>query len=86
MSIKNPMFGLPSNILTGVDYYDATYHSDRAGFMASRRFTSTISVNRRWPATGSKPSGLLPTTDFSYGARIQDTILSARDRFDPNAP
>ncbi len=30
--------------------------------------------------------GLLPTTDFSYGARVQNTSLSARDRFDPNAP
>ena len=30
--------------------------------------------------------GLLPTTDFSYGARIQNTSLSARDRFDANAP
>ena len=30
--------------------------------------------------------GLLPTTDFSYGARIQNTSLSARDRYDRNAP
>ena len=30
--------------------------------------------------------GLLPTTDFSYGARVQNTSLSARDRYDPNAP
>ena len=30
--------------------------------------------------------GLLPTTDFSYGARVQNTSLSARDRFDPFAP
>ena len=30
--------------------------------------------------------GLLPTTDFSYGARIQNTRLSARDRYDPTAP
>ena len=29
LSIKNSMFGLPSNILTGIDYYDATYHSNR---------------------------------------------------------
>ena len=28
--------------------------------------------------------GLLPTTDFSYGARVQNTSLSARDRYDPN--
>ena len=26
--------------------------------------------------------GLLPTTDFAYGARIQNTSLSARDRYD----
>jgi iron complex outermembrane receptor protein len=30
--------------------------------------------------------GLLPTTDFSYGARVQNTHLNARDRFDPTAP
>ena len=30
--------------------------------------------------------GLLPTTDFSYGARVQNTSLSARDRYDPSAP
>ena len=29
LSIKNVIFGMPSAILTGVDYYDATYHSDR---------------------------------------------------------
>jgi iron complex outermembrane receptor protein len=28
----------------------------------------------------------LPTTDFSYGARVQNTSVSARDRYDPNAP
>src|ERR1700720_3795070 len=32
LSIKNPILGIPSNILTGVDYYDATYHSDRPEF------------------------------------------------------
>ena len=29
--------------------------------------------------------GLLPTTDFSYGARIQNTSLSARDRLNDRA-
>ncbi len=31
LSIKNAIFGLPSQILTGIDYYDATFHQDRAG-------------------------------------------------------
>ena len=31
LSIKNVMFGLPSSILTGIDYYDATFHQERPG-------------------------------------------------------
>src|SRR3954453_19009245 len=29
LSIKNVMFGMPSNILTGIDFYDATFHQNR---------------------------------------------------------
>ena len=29
LSIKNVMFGMPSAILTGIDYYDATFHQER---------------------------------------------------------
>src|ERR1700687_1677440 len=32
LSIKNPILGVPSTILTGVDYYDAAYHSERPEF------------------------------------------------------
>ena len=28
-SIKNVVFGMPSNILTGIDFYDATFHQNR---------------------------------------------------------
>ncbi|QWG23880.1 TonB-dependent receptor [Bradyrhizobium sediminis] len=86
LSIKNVMFGLPSSILTGVDYYDATFHQERP-------------VNRGTPPTHTydlqqqtlagywqQTIGLLPTTDFSYGARVQQTTLKARDILnnDPN--
>ena len=57
LSIKNPILGIPSNILTGVDYYDATYHSDRPafiGFAADSRLRSPstdagrlLAANRR---------------------------------------
>jgi hypothetical protein len=30
--------------------------------------------------------GITPKTDVSWGGRVQQTSLSARDRFDPNAP
>ena len=86
LSIKNPILGIPSAILTGIDYYDATYHSNRSefeGFAPTHVYDlSQQTLAGYWQQT----VGLLPTTDFSYGARAQNTSLSARDRFDPNAP
>jgi iron complex outermembrane receptor protein len=86
LSIKNAIFGVPSNILTGIDYYDATYHSDRPEFKGAPPIhvydLSQQTLAGYWQHT----VGLLPTTDFSYGARVQNTRLTARDRYDPFAP
>jgi iron complex outermembrane receptor protein len=86
LSVKNPIFGIPSAILTGIDYYDATFHQERSAF---KGFTPghTYDLSQQtlagyWQQT----VGLLSTTDFSYGARIQDTSLRARDQYNPNAP
>ncbi|MCA6119749.1 TonB-dependent receptor [Bradyrhizobium sp. WSM 1738] len=86
LSVKNVIFGMPSQILTGIDYYDATFNQDRGAFKGLPPThiydLSQQSVAGYWQQT----IGLLPTTDFSYGARVQNTSLSARDRYDPNAP
>jgi iron complex outermembrane receptor protein len=86
LSVKNTIFGIPSQILTGIDYYDATFRQDRGAFkgLAPTHIydLSQQTLAGYWQHT----VGLLPTTDFSYGARIQNTSLSARDRFDANAP
>ena len=86
LSIKNTILGVPSQILTGIDYYDATFRQDRGAFkgLAPTHIydLSQQTLAGYWQHT----VGLLPTTDFSYGARIQNTSLSARDRFDANAP
>jgi iron complex outermembrane recepter protein len=86
LSIKNSMFGIPSQILTGIDYYDATLHQERGAFKGvppSHTYDlSQQTLAGYWQHT----VGLLSTTDFSYGARIQNTSLSARDQYNPNAP
>jgi iron complex outermembrane receptor protein len=86
LSVKNSIFGIPSQILTGIDYYDATFHQERGAFKGvppSHIYDlSQQSVAGYWQHT----VGLLSTTDFAYGARIQNASLSARDRYDPNAP
>jgi iron complex outermembrane recepter protein len=85
LSIKNPILGVPSDILTGVDYYDATYHSDRPAFIGQPPIHVYDLHQQTLAGYWQQTVGLLPTTDFSYGVRAQNTGLSARDRFDPNA-
>jgi iron complex outermembrane recepter protein len=86
LSVRNALFGMPSQILTGIDYYDATFNQSRGALRGLAPVhiydLSQQSVAGYWQQT----IGLLPTTDFSYGARIQNTSLTARDRFDQNAP
>ncbi len=86
LSVKNSILGIPSQILTGIDYYDATFHQERGAFKGvppSHTYDlSQQTLAGYWQHT----VGLLSTTDFSYGARLQNTILSARDQYNPNAP
>src|SRR2546421_180527 len=86
LSIKNPILGIPSNILTGIDYYDATYHSNRSQFNGFPPIHVYDLSQQTLAGYWQQTLGLLPTTDFSYGARAQNTHLNARDRFDPTAP
>src|SRR5438874_2091278 len=86
LSIKNPILGIPSNILTGIDYYDATYHSNRSQFNGFPPIHVYDLSQQTFAGYWQQTVGLLPTTDFSYGGRAQNTRLSARDRFDPTAP
>ncbi|WP_245452889.1 TonB-dependent receptor [Bradyrhizobium sp. C9] len=86
LSVKNVAFGMPSTILTGIDYYDSTFREARGAYQGVDPFhiynIDQQTVAGYWQHT----LGLLPTTDFSYGARVQNTSVSARDRYDPNAP
>src|SRR6202171_1949828 len=86
LSIKNPILGVPSTILTGIDYYDAAYHSERPEFKGAPPVHVYDLSQRTLAGYWQQTIGLLPTTDFSYGARAQNISLSARDRFDPTAP
>lgn len=86
LNITNPLFGLPSRILTGIDYYDANYKSNRpqaqGGMPVHIYDLQQQSLGAYWQQT----VGILSTTDFSYGGRIQRISLDARDTFNPLAP
>ena len=86
LSIKNSIFGIPSAILTGIDYYDATFHQNRGAFQGLPPWHMYDLAQQTLAGYWQQTVGLLPTTDISYGARVQNTNLRARDRFDPTAP
>jgi iron complex outermembrane receptor protein len=79
LSVKNVIFGLPSAIVTGVDYYDATFHSERPEFKGTPPIHVYDLSQRTLAGYWQQTIGVLSTTDFSYGARVQNTSLSARD-------
>jgi iron complex outermembrane recepter protein len=85
LNIKNVIAGMPSTILTGIDYYDATYHSERPEFKGSPPIHIYDLSQQTLAAYWQQSIAILPTTDFSYGGRIQRTNLSARDLLN-NAP
>jgi iron complex outermembrane receptor protein len=86
LSIKNAVFGMPSNILTGIDYYDATFHQNRGAFIGAPPIHMYDLSQRTVAAYWQQTIGIIPTTDFSYGGRIQRMSLAARDALDPTAP
>src|SRR6202171_4900420 len=86
LSVKNAIFGMASSVLTGIDYYDATFHQDRGAVKGFAPWHKYDIAQQTLAGYWQQTVGLLPTTDFSYGARVQNTDLNARDRFDPTAP
>jgi iron complex outermembrane recepter protein len=86
LSIKNSAFGLPSTVLTGIDYYNATYRSERPEFEGAPPLDVYDVSQKTLAAYWEQTVGVLSTTDVSYGGRIQNTSVSARDRLDMSAP
>ncbi len=86
LSMKNMFGSITSNILTGIDYYDSRYSSNRS-FTISDPPNHVYNISQQTIAGYFQQTlGLLPSTDFSYGGRIQQLNLKARDVYDPTAP
>jgi iron complex outermembrane receptor protein len=86
LNIKNLIFGLQSNILTGIDFYDASYASNRGESQGEPPIHTYHLGQQTLAAYWQQTVGILSSTDFSYGGRVQRMSLSARDKLDPTAP
>ena len=81
LSVKTAMFGLPSTILTGIDFYDYGYLQNRGPAPGAAPIHAYNLAQQSLGGYWQQTIGLLPTTDFSYGARIQRTHVTATDRY-----
>ena len=80
------VFGLPSKTIAGVDFYDATLNANKSAKLSDPPVHRFTLMQRSLAAYGQQTVGVTPNTDVSWGARLQQTSLSASDKFDPNAP
>src|SRR5664279_2609635 len=85
-NINTQMFGAPTKITTGIDYYNSSLEAKRSVALNDPPF-HTYNLNQQATAVyWQQTVAVLPTTDISFGARLQQTRLSARDRYDSTAP
>ena len=85
-NINIQAFGMPTKITTGFDYYNSSLDAKRSQAISDPPY-HTYDLNQQsmagyWQQTTS----ILPTTDISFGGRLQQTRLTARDRYDASAP
>jgi iron complex outermembrane receptor protein len=86
LSVKNMLLGMPSQLLTGVDYYDASFQQNRGAGQGLAPWHAYDLRQQTVAGYFQHTLGVAPTTEISYGARVQNVRLSARDKFDPTAP
>ncbi|RXG91539.1 TonB-dependent receptor [Bradyrhizobium zhanjiangense] len=80
------LLGMPSQLLTGIDYYDASFQQNRGAGQGLAAWHNYDLRQQTVAGYFQHTLGVTPTTDVSYGARVQTISLSARDNFDPAAP
>jgi iron complex outermembrane receptor protein len=86
LKIDRTFFGMPMHILTGIDLYNTDYQSKRSQFQGQRPIHIYDLEQRTMAAYWQQTVTVLPTTDISFGGRIQRNHVAATDVYDPLAP
>jgi iron complex outermembrane recepter protein len=77
---------VPSKLIFGLDLQDAVYGSDRPNHEGEAPIHRYDLEQKSAAGYFMETLGLLPSTDLAFGGRVQRNLLTARDRFDINAP
>ena len=85
-NIDTQIAGLPTKITAGIDYYNSELEVKRSVALTDPPFHTYNLRQQSTAAYAQQTLAVLPTTDVSWGGRLEQMRLSARDRFDPTAP
>jgi iron complex outermembrane recepter protein len=86
VNITQPIFGLPSRVITGLDIFDTDYDSNRSMFEGLAPIHIYNGGQEMLAGYWMQTVSVLPTTDLSAGGRIQWNKTTASDKFDVSAP
>ncbi|HEY6862105.1 MAG TPA: TonB-dependent receptor [Pseudolabrys sp.] len=84
--IDSQMFGLPTKVTVGIDYYNSTLEAKRSVALTDPPYHTYNLRQQSMALYAQQALVLLPTTDLSWGGRLEQSRLFARDRYDPTAP
>jgi iron complex outermembrane receptor protein len=89
LDVSHNLFGMPNKLLTGIDFYNTQYNSDRP---TAPGLVPVHSYDIRQTTAGfyaMNTTTVRPDTDVSIGGRIQRNMVKAQDTYsainDPNA-
>lgn len=83
LDVSHQLLGAPNHLLTGVDFYNTQYDSDRSlspGDAAIHHYDirqTTAAIYAMNTAT------VMPSLDISFGGRLQRNMVNAQDTYDP---
>ena len=80
------LFGVPSKLIAGIDFYYSNYDSRRMNHVGDIPNHEYDITQRSLAAYFQNTAAVRPDTDLAVGARIQRNAISARDRLDVFAP
>ena len=80
------LFGAPGKLIAGIDYYNSDFGSDRSLHLGDQPYHHYDIRQQTLAAYFQEKLTVVPTTDVAFGARVQNNMIHARDRFDPAAP
>lgn len=89
LDVSHRLFGLPNRLLTGIDFYNTQYDSDRPAAPGLVPVHKYDIQQRTLGFYAMNTTAVRPDTDISIGGRIQNNSVNARDTYsavnDPNA-